>query len=76
MHLHAILLTRAHIEWQPAIAARSIAAMRSAHIIVLALALAPAAALVPPAGQRLAATVRHAEDDPARAARRAFVGGG
>ena len=44
--------------------------MRSAHIILLALALAPAAALVPPAGQRLAATVRHAEDDPARAARR------
>jgi len=44
--------------------------MRSAHSIVLALALAPAAALVPPAGQRLAATVRHAEDDPARAARR------
>ena len=44
--------------------------MPSTKSIVLALALtAPAAALVPPATQRVPATIRHA-DDAARAARR------
>ena len=44
--------------------------MPSSKSLVLALALtAPAAALVPPATQRVPATIRHA-DDAARAARR------